>query len=105
VRREPLQHGQRESGGLARPGLRSGEKIAAGEDDGNGLCLDRGGGGVALIRDSAEQLGRKAKRIERRTDDSLLNGSAWKAFAFDRFRQTDFLVREPWDGTAKRLKR
>jgi hypothetical protein len=56
-----LQDRQHETGGLAGAGLRGAEKIAAGENDGDGLRLDRGGYGVALLADSAQQLGRQAK--------------------------------------------
>ena len=41
VRPEPIEDGQREGGGLAGPGLRRGEDVAAGEDEGDGGCLDR----------------------------------------------------------------
>jgi hypothetical protein len=64
VPREQLQHRQGEAGGLAGAGLRGGEKIAAGENDGDGLRLDGGGLGVALLGDSAEQLGGKAETLE-----------------------------------------
>jgi hypothetical protein len=58
---QQLKDRQREAGGLAGAGLRGAEKIAAGENDGDGLRLDRGGYGVALLADSAKQLGRQAK--------------------------------------------
>jgi len=60
-RAEQLQDRQREAGGLAGAGLRGGEQVAAGEDDGNGLRLDGRGRGVALLRDSAQQLGLEAE--------------------------------------------
>jgi hypothetical protein len=56
-----LQDWQHETGGLAGSRLCGAEKVAAGENDGNGLRLDRGGNGVALLGDSAEQLGRQAE--------------------------------------------
>jgi hypothetical protein len=59
--RKKLQDRQREAGGLAGAGLRGAEKVAAGENDGDGLRLDRGGDGVTLLADSAKQLGRQAK--------------------------------------------
>jgi hypothetical protein len=59
--RKKLEDRQREAGGLAGAGLRGAEKVSAGENDGNGLRLDRGGNGVTLLADSAEQLGRQAK--------------------------------------------
>jgi len=61
VLRKELEDRQREAGGLAGAGLRGAEKVAAGENDGDGLRLDRGGNGVALLADSAKQLGRQAK--------------------------------------------
>jgi hypothetical protein len=59
--RKKLKDRQREAGGLAGSGLRGTEKIFAGENDGDGLRLDGGGDGVALLGDSAEQLGRQAE--------------------------------------------
>ena len=56
-----LQQGQREAGGLAGAGLRGAEQIFSSEDYGDGLRLNRGGCGVALVRDSAEQLGLEAE--------------------------------------------
>jgi hypothetical protein len=64
VTREALQHRQGEPRRLPRAGLRGGEKIAAGKNDGDGLRLDGGGLGVALLGDSAEQLGAKAETLE-----------------------------------------
>jgi hypothetical protein len=64
VTREALQHRQGEPRRLAGAGLRGGEKIAAGENDGNGLRLDRRGLGIALLGDGAEQLGRKPETLE-----------------------------------------
>ena len=54
---QALQQGQREAGGLAGAGLRGAEQVASRENDRDGLHLDGGGLGVALVRDSAEQLG------------------------------------------------
>jgi hypothetical protein len=59
--RKKLEDRQREAGGLAGPGLRGAEKVLAGENYGDGLRLDRGGNGVTLLGDSAEQLGRQAE--------------------------------------------
>ena len=42
-------------------GLGQGLEIAAGEDVGNGLLLHRGGRGVALLANGAQELGRKAE--------------------------------------------
>ena len=61
LRREPLQQGQREAGGLAGAGLGGAEQVAAGEDYGNGLRLDGGGLGVALVGDCPRELGREAE--------------------------------------------
>ena len=41
MRREALQRGQREGGGLAGTGLGAGHEVAALENEGNGLLLDR----------------------------------------------------------------
>jgi len=54
---QDLEEGKREAGGLAGAGLGGAQKISAGEDYGDGLQLDGGGRGVALVRDCAEQLG------------------------------------------------
>src|SRR3954469_5289325 len=74
---QPLQQRQREAGRLAGAGLRGAEKIAACENDGNGLFLNRGGLCIALLCDCAQKLGSEAKRIERHTGDYLLH-SAWE---------------------------
>ena len=58
---QPLQQRQRKTGGLAGAGLRRAEQVAARQHDGDGLRLDGGGYGIALVRDSAEQLGAKAE--------------------------------------------
>jgi hypothetical protein len=63
-RGQQLQHRQREAGGLAGAGLRGAEQIAAGENDGDGLRLDGGGLGVALLGDRAEQLGLEPEILE-----------------------------------------
>ncbi len=58
VGEQPVQHRQHEAGGLAGAGLGAGEKVAALEDDGNGLQLDRGRGRVAvLVHCTQERLG------------------------------------------------
>jgi hypothetical protein len=69
---EELQHRQREARGLPRAGLRGGEQVAAGENDGDGLGLDGGGLGVALLGDCLEQLGRKAEIFELSVYETLL---------------------------------
>src|SRR5688572_12514184 len=44
---EFVEDGEAEAGGLAGPGLGAAHDVEAGEDDRNGLLLNRGGGGVA----------------------------------------------------------
>jgi hypothetical protein len=56
-RAQDLQKGEGEAGGLAGAGLGRAQEVLAGENNGNGLRLDRRGRGVALFRDCAEQLG------------------------------------------------
>jgi hypothetical protein len=55
---EDLKKGKGEPGGLAGARLGGAEQIFAGENDGDGLGLDGGGGGVTLLCDSAQQFGR-----------------------------------------------
>jgi hypothetical protein len=69
---QEVEDRQGEGGGLAGPGLGGGEQVASGKDDGNGLRLDGGGFGVALLRDCAKQLGREPEAFKRRTDNDLL---------------------------------
>jgi hypothetical protein len=71
-RGEALQQRKREAGRLAGAGLGGAEEVASGEDDGNGLRLDGGGFGVALLRDRAKQLGDQPEAFKRRTDVDLL---------------------------------
>ena len=68
VRAQPVEDGQGEGRGLAGAGLGGGEDVAALEDEGDGGCLDRRGGGVALFGDGLQQVGRQAERVE---------GQAW----------------------------
>ena len=56
-----MKNGKGEAGGLAGAGLGGAQKVAAGEHDGDGLRLDGGGNGVALLGDSAEQLDLEAE--------------------------------------------
>jgi hypothetical protein len=58
---QALQDGQHEGGRLAGAGLGQGFEIATGEDVGDGLLLDRGGRGVALLANGAQELGRQAE--------------------------------------------
>jgi hypothetical protein len=62
--REQLQHRQSKPRGLAGAGLRRAEKIFACEHYGDGLRLDGGGLGVALLGNRFEQLGRKTEILE-----------------------------------------
>jgi hypothetical protein len=86
---QPLQNGQGEAGGLAGAGLGGAQQVFPGENNGDGLRLDGGGLGIALVRYGAEQLRPEAERIERRTDGNLLR-SACEGLTFDRFRQMLF---------------
>jgi len=61
---EPLQDGKREARRLSGAGLGGAEQIAAGQHDRYRLYLNRGGLGVALLCDSAEQLGAQAESFE-----------------------------------------
>jgi hypothetical protein len=79
---QPLQQRQGESGGLAGAGLRGADQVAAGEYDGDGLRLDRGGLGVALLGDRARKRVEQTERRERRFDENLLSRSAWEGVAF-----------------------
>jgi len=67
-----LQQGKSKARGLAGAGLRRGEEVASREDDGDGLGLDGGGFGVALLRDGTKQLGQQPEAFKRRTDVDLL---------------------------------
>src|SRR5256885_15318515 len=87
-RAQDLQQRQREAGGLAGAGLRGAEKVSSCEDDGDGLRLDGGGRGIALVRDSAEQFGLEPERIK--TQRNFSCSACMKAGAFDRFRQMRF---------------
>jgi hypothetical protein len=82
-RREALQERQGESRGLAGAGLRGAEQIASREDDGDGLRLNGGCLGVAMLRDGAKQLGQQPEAFEGRTYDDLLKNRPAKDFAFD----------------------
>jgi hypothetical protein len=58
---QSVQYGKRKGRGLAGAGLGGAQQVFAGKDDGDGLRLDRGGRGVALLGDGAEQLGTQAE--------------------------------------------
>jgi hypothetical protein len=82
--RQALQQGQGEAGGLAGAGLRGAEQVASREDEGDGLRLDGGGFGIALLRDSAKQLGDQPEAFEGRAYVSLLKKkSAREGIAFE----------------------
>jgi len=59
-----LQNRQREAGCFAGAGLGANECVFAVKDDRDGLCLDRGGLGVAGIGNSAYELGTQAERFK-----------------------------------------
>ena len=67
---EDLKQGEGEAGGLAGAGLGGAQKVLAGEYDGDGLRLDGGGRGVALVRDCAEQLGLEPEGIKGTNENS-----------------------------------
>jgi len=52
-----LKERQRESGSLAGAGLGGAQQVFSSQDNGDRLQLDGGGLCIALVRDSAEQLG------------------------------------------------
>ena len=58
---QALQRRQREAGGLAGTGLGGGKHVAAFENQGNGLGLNGGRGGVTLFGHGTQKLGRQAK--------------------------------------------
>ena len=61
---EALQHRQRKARRLAGAGLGARQEIAAFENEGNRLLLDRGRRLVTLLVDRAQQFGREAKLVE-----------------------------------------
>ena len=61
---QTLEHRQDEGGRLAGPRLGAREHVASGEDERDGLCLDRGRFRVALVGDGAKELGRQPEMIE-----------------------------------------
>ena len=61
---DPVQHRQREAGGLAGTGLGAAHDVAAGEDGGNGLCLDGGRFRVAGVFDGPEYFGQQPEVSE-----------------------------------------
>jgi hypothetical protein len=97
--RQQLQHRQREAGGLAGAGLRRAEQIAPGEDDGDGLRLDGGGLGVALLGDGLEQLGREAETFKRSIYETLLMWAQERTRRISRTRRRR-LPESAWEGLA-----
>lgn len=61
---QPLEHGDEEGGGLAGAGAGHGDDVGAGEDEGHGLALDRGGDAVPLALDPPEHVGAEAEGLE-----------------------------------------
>src|SRR6266850_2032192 len=61
---KPLEDRQQERRGLARPGLGGTDHIAAREDGGDRLLLDRRGGFVPEAVDGAQERGVEAKGVE-----------------------------------------
>ena len=47
---QTLQHGQHKGRCFARAGLRAAQQVTTGQNGGDGLCLDGGGGVVALLK-------------------------------------------------------
>ena len=62
---QQLQDRQCEAGRLASAGLRCAHYIRALQDDRDRLCLNRGGGGVALPGNRLEDIRREAEGVER----------------------------------------
>ena len=61
---DQLQHGQGERRGLAGAGRRLAEQVAAGEQVGDGLPLDRRRLFVAEVDDGLQQFGAEAEGVE-----------------------------------------
>ncbi len=64
LRHQAVQQRQHEAGGLAGAGLGAAHDVAAGEHGGDGLGLDRGGGGVARFVNGTQQGLGEAESIE-----------------------------------------
>ena len=67
---QAMQQRQDEAGGLAGAGLGAAHDVAAGEDGGNGLGLDRGGGVVAGFVNGTQQGLGQAEGIESHEESS-----------------------------------
>jgi hypothetical protein len=59
-----VEDGQRKRGGLAGSGLRDPDHVAGGEDERDGLSLDRGGSYVLLVYESPDNRGSEPEGIE-----------------------------------------
>jgi len=70
---QPVQHRQRERGGLAGAGLGTAEHVVAGQDQRDGVGLDRRRGGVVVVGERAQQGRRKAKGFKRHVGNSDTN--------------------------------
>src|SRR5690606_19904754 len=62
VAQQVMQDRQGETGGLSRSGLGGGQQVAAFQNAGDGLGLDRGGMVIAGVADGAQQRFRQAER-------------------------------------------
>ena len=80
---QPVEDRQREGRGLAGAGLGGGEDVASLEDEGDGCCLDRRRGGVALLGDGPEEVGRQAERIEGQAGSCVGPGRAARVWERD----------------------
>jgi hypothetical protein len=69
---QALQQRQAERGGLAGAGLGAAEHVVAGENERNGLGLDRRRRGVAVFGQRAQQRGREPERFERHGCSSVV---------------------------------
>ncbi len=83
--REQLQYRQREAGGLAGAGLRSGHQVMPAEHDGNRLCLDWCWCVVTLFGNGAQNVGGQAEIGEMHVE--LLLETALRAWGTNQSRQ------------------
>src|SRR5262249_1037213 len=72
VRGEAIEDRKRERGGLAGAGLRNADQVAAGENQRDGVGLDRGGGGVLFLGEGALDRLCEAEFVERRQNTRVL---------------------------------
>ena len=71
---ETLEDRQDEGRRLAGPGLGSSHEVAAGEDERDGLCLDRRWRGVAGVGHRVEEFSRQAEGFEGHVGAAYWNG-------------------------------